>query len=73
MTQIDIQSATLSGDAVTITGTVDGVEVVVSVWKSHLDTLATKPLKRSYVAAQLKAAAPAAPATIDLTGAVITL
>ena len=53
-----------------MTGTVDGAEVTVTVWKSHLVTLTTKAAKVAYVAAQMKAQAPAAPTTMDLAATV---
>lgn len=74
MALIDIQKADLQrdGDKVIITGTVDGVSYTIEVWKSHLDTLATKALKRQYVAQQLKNAA-SIPTAVDLSGTPITL
>ena len=73
MTTIDNLNAVVTNDDVVVTGTVDGVLVEIHVWKSHLDTLATKALKRAYVAAELKKAAKPAVVSIDLTGTPITL
>ena len=60
MPQVTILRAQTVGDAVTVTGTVDGVPAQVQVWKSHLNTLSTKAARVTYVAQQLKAAADAA-------------
>jgi hypothetical protein len=73
MTIIDSITASANGDDVTVTGTVDGVVVQIHVWKSHLTQLGTKAAQRAYVAAQLKAAAPAAPTSVDLAGTPITI
>lgn len=70
MATVILQDGLLNGDEVRVTGTVDGVEVSVRVWKSHLDTLSTLAAKRAYVAAQLKAAAPAASVAVSLAGTV---
>jgi hypothetical protein len=70
MAQVIIPSATsarIVGDAVMISGTVDGVAVTVQCWLSHLNTLAGKGAKAAYVAGLMKAAA-AAPSTVDLAG-----
>ena len=60
-------SATVNGDDVTISGTVDGVAVSVHCWLSHLNTFGSKAAKGVYVAALMKAAAQA-PSTVDLSG-----
>ena len=68
MAQVIIPNATsavISGDAVTISGTVDGVPVSVQCWLSHLNTLAGNGPKATYVAGLMKAVA-AAPSTVDL-------
>jgi hypothetical protein len=65
-----IQSASVQGDTVTVTGTVDGSPVTVTVWLSYLNTLATNGAKVNYVAQQLAAALPVASA-IGLTGTVL--
>ncbi len=70
MATVMIIRALLSGDEVTVTGTVDGEEQTVRVWKSHLDTLSTRGQKVAYVAAQLKAMVPAKATTIDLAATV---
>lgn len=71
MAEVTIKQAELDGDAVHVAGTVDGVEIKVQVWKSHLDTLATKGAKVLYVAQQLKAQAErSSKATLDLTATV---
>lgn len=57
MAIISITRAEVDGDAVTVTGTVDGQELSVQVWKSHLDKLGNKAARVGYVALQLKAAA----------------
>ena len=70
MAQVIIPNATsavISGDDVTVSGTVDGVPVSVHCWLSHLNTLANKAAKAAYVAGLMKAAA-AAPSTVDLAG-----
>ena len=75
MAVIDILQATVDGDAVAVTGTVDGKPYATQVWLSHLNTLGTKAARRAYVAAQLKARADrdAPKAPIDLSGTPITL
>lgn len=70
MAQLKITRAEIIDDTVVVTGTVDGVEKTISVWKSHLDTLPTKAAKVVYVAAQFKAATPPPPTTIDLSATV---
>ena len=70
MATVKLVSATVVGEQVTVTGTVDGAEVTVTVWKSHLVTLTTKAAKVAYVAAQMKAQAPAAPTAMDLAATV---
>ena len=57
MAQVTIVRAEIEGDAVHVTGTVDGNEVRVRVWKSHLDTLGNRAAKVAYVAGELKATA----------------
>lgn len=42
------------GDDVEVHGTVDGNAVTVHVWLSHLMTLATWPLRKTYCRKQLK-------------------
>lgn len=71
MARITIDKATINGDSVEIEGTVDTIAVVIRVWLSHLNTLANKAAKRSYVAQELKRNAPIAPITLDLSGAPI--
>jgi hypothetical protein len=71
MAQVQITGATAEGDRVTVAGTVDGKEVIIQCWKSHLDSLANKAAKVAYVAGLLKdRAQPAAPAAIDLAATV---
>jgi hypothetical protein len=74
---IDNLQATVIGDAVTITGTVNGKTYTVNAWLSHINSLANKAAKRTYVAGLLNAAYNADPSnastTIDLTGTPIVL
>lgn len=70
MASVTITKAEVRGDEVTVTGTVDGTEHTVRVWKSHLDSLPNKATKVAYVAQQLKAQKPGAPTTIDLAATV---
>ena len=67
---IQIQSAVVVDDAVTVTGTVDGQSVTVQVWKSHLDTFVAPGAKRLYVAQQLLNALPSSPVDLGLSGTV---
>ena len=70
MAQLKITRAEIIDDTVVVTGTVDGVEKTISVWKSHLDTLPTKAATVVYVAAQFNAATSPPPTTIDLSATV---
>lgn len=72
MAVVTIDNVDVVGDTVTVTGTVDGVQVTIQVWASHLSTLPTKVQKRTYVAQQLKAVVPAH-STIDLSGTPLTV
>jgi len=72
MAQVVLNDASVVGDTVTVTGTVDGAPATVQVWLSHLNTLGTLAAKRTYIAAQLKASIPAT-STIGLTGAPLTV
>lgn len=54
MATVTISEATKAGDTVTVRGTVDGRERTVTVWQSHLSTLATKAARVAYVAGRLK-------------------
>lgn len=58
MAIVAVTGFTQDGDTVTVLGTVDNVPVSCQVWASHLTTLATAILKRTYVANQLKASVP---------------
>lgn len=70
MTHVVIdEPAEVLGDAVTVTGTVDGVSVTVTVWKSHLDTLPDKAAMVQYCAERLKEAA-TLPTEMDVKGTV---
>lgn len=63
---VQIKDVARRGDEVTVVGVVNrtdsagtvlmGDEIVVRVWKSHLDTLATDNAKKAYVRQQLKQA-----------------
>ncbi len=72
MAQVILSDATVVGDVVTCSGTVDGQPSTVTVWLSHLTSLPTFAAKRTYIAAQLKATVPAS-STLGLTGAPITV
>jgi hypothetical protein len=55
---VAVLSADRVGDAVTVTGTVDGQPATVQVWFSHLASLPDVPTRRQYVAQQLVNALP---------------
>ena len=70
MATVTITRAEMRGDEVTVTGTVDGVERTARMWRSHLDTLPGRAAKVAYAAGLLRAQAPVAPVTIDLSATV---
>lgn len=65
MAQIVVTSASLSGDQVTVAGTVDGVPVSVQCWQSQLAGLANKAARQTYVGGLMKAVAQ--PAVTDVS------
>lgn len=68
MAQVKILNVTVEDDSVFVTGSVDGVETSIHVWKSHLDTLLNKQARRQYVAGELKASIKSQPVSVDLSG-----
>lgn len=66
MALVRITNVGFSGDALTISGTVDGVPVSATAWKSHIDSLATAALKKAYLRLQLKLTAQGPASPIDI-------
>ena len=64
--QITNIKATLQGDAMTLTGEVDGVPRTAQVWKSHLDSLPDEAARIAYVVGLLAEQTAAEPVPVDL-------
>lgn len=70
MAQVIIPSAgsvVVGPGEVNVSGTVDGIPVMLRVDRAQLDLLPTRAAKATYVAGLMKAAA-APPTTLDLSG-----